>query len=146
MLNRYIPKPLFETRKPAVWEKLLLERLKSICMEPMSSEYEGKLRYITRFSKDYVKFYFNNRLREVCPDYFGSIFYDAVELIVVDKVVRNRIPVVLGINIRGIHTFKKIPSSFLVRSNLFHEILGFFFFFFGIIILFIAIFILLFLS
>jgi hypothetical protein len=54
MLKKYIPKPLLESRKLAVWEKLLLDRFRQISSESITSEYEAKLRYITRFNISFL--------------------------------------------------------------------------------------------
>ncbi|KAH7817987.1 putative talin [Monocercomonoides exilis] len=119
LLNKFIPAPLLKYRKPAVWEKALLDEYQRVAFDPIATELEGKLRYLAR-------------LREWQGEIFGSTFYDALELVVIDKIVREQIPVLLGVNKVGIHTLRKdkgpekngiIPLT-LTRTNSFQQILG----------------------
>ncbi|KAK2945631.1 hypothetical protein BLNAU_19428 [Blattamonas nauphoetae] len=118
LLAKYIPAPFLKQRKPKEWEKLILDEFQRIAFDPIDTDFEGKLRYI-------------EKLKEFCEDYFGAVFFEATELILVDKVVRDHIPVLLAVNKVGIHTFKKptpkskdVTQNMLIRTNTFQEILG----------------------
>ncbi|KAA6390599.1 MAG: hypothetical protein EZS28_013878 [Streblomastix strix] len=135
-LPRLLPENYIKMKKNEVWEKQLLEEYQRIAFEPIESDFQGKVRYLAR-------------LKELKPDYFGSVFYEATELEIVEKVVKNRVPVLLAVNKNGIHTFRKPPAlaseksskiaffskkkdsnsdvppqNILMRTNTFQEILG----------------------
>lgn len=77
------------------------------------------------------------RVRDMSGAYYGSIFYDGNELLIVDQYVKDQIPVLLAINQIGLHTFRKPPGwntgkvskgipaqNILIRTNKFTEIHG----------------------
>ena len=77
------------------------------------------------------------KLKEWQPNYYGCLFYDADEMVLAEKTVQN-VPVLLGINRYGIHTFQREKDSgkkrgkdsantgHLIhqRTSLFEDILG----------------------
>ncbi|KAA6396229.1 MAG: hypothetical protein EZS28_008242 [Streblomastix strix] len=124
-IERLIPRSFFDKKKPEAWEKLLLDEYQRIAFDPIESDFQGKLRYISR-------------LKEMQQEFFGSVFFEATQS---STSISERVPSVIAVNRNGIHAFKKppppekkgffskksddLPSQLaLVKSSSFKEIQG----------------------
>ncbi|KAH7829360.1 uncharacterized protein MONOS_6757 [Monocercomonoides exilis] len=119
LVNRFIPTGIIERKKPAQWEKQLLEAYIRLGSSSIASEFEGKVRYL-------------NMLKEMVPDVFGSVFYEGVEVIPIDGGEPKRRPGIIAINKNGIYTYYKPLDmkkgknwqNMQIRVNSFREIIG----------------------
>lgn len=101
LLGHYIPRAFLNQKSEDKWEKDLLEEYQRTAFLDISTEYEGKVEYL-------------KKLKALCPDYYGSIFYEGSEIVdeipkkdSKQKVIKKRYPSLLAININGIFMFRK---------------------------------------
>ena len=48
LLSRYIPQYLLKEKKESIWEKALLDEYQRIALDPIPTEYDGKVRYLRK--------------------------------------------------------------------------------------------------
>ena len=101
LLGQYIPRAFLSQRKADEWESILLDEFQRVAFDPISSPFEGKVRYLTK-------------LKSLCKDYYGSVFYEGSELVEESvtkdgktKSIVKKYPSLLAMNMNGIFMFRK---------------------------------------